>query len=118
MGTQRDKDVERERLEAENADFRRRMEELARRNEELARRVAELERLVKKLGGAAPAERLDQACSMKAEERRQDEKAGAKKRKKQKSSRRGRVTTQKKLDRADRTEIVLPEGFTLDECRL
>ena len=117
MGTPRDKDVERERLEAENADFRRRMDELVRRNEELARRVVELERLVKQLGGAARTERLDQAYSLKAEEQRQAENAGLKKRKRQKSSRRGRVTTREKLDRADRTEIVLPEGFTLDECR-
>ena len=75
MGTPRDKDVERERLPAENADFRRRMkerarrmEERARRNEERARRVAELERWVRELGGAARTERLDQADSMKTEE--------------------------------------------------
>jgi transposase len=118
MGTPRDKDVERERLQAENADFRRRMEGLARRNEELARRVAELERLVRELGGAARTERLDQAYSMKAEEQRQGKTAGSKRRTKQKSSRRGRVITQEKLDRADRTEIVRPEGFTVEECRL
>ena len=125
MGTPRDKDVERARLQAENADFRRRMEELARRNEELsrrneelARRVAELERWVRELGGAARTERLDQAYSMKAEEQRQAEQAGVKKRRKQKSSRRGRVTTQDKLDRAERTEVVRPEGFTVEECRL
>lgn len=118
MGTPRDKDVERERLPAENADFRRRMEELARRNEELARRVAELERWVRELGGAARTERLDQAYSMRAEEQRQGQTAGSKRRQKQKSSRRGRVTTQEKLDRADRTEIVRPEGFTVEECRL
>ena len=32
--------------------------------------------------------------------------------------RRGRITTQDKLDRADRIEVVLPEGFQLGECRL
>ena len=82
--------------------------------------MAELERLVKELGGAAKTERLDEAYSMKAEEQRQDQAAGsnAHRRRKQKSSRRGRVTTQEKLDRADRTEIVLPEGFTVGECRL
>ena len=117
MGTARDKDVERAQLQAENADFRRRMEELARRNEELARRVAELERWVRELGGAARTERLDQAYSMRAEEQRQGQTAGSKRRQKQKSSRRGRVTTQEKLDRADRTEIVRPEGFTVEECR-
>ena len=117
MGTPRDEDVERQRREAENPDLRRRMEELARRNAELARRVAELERLVKKLGGEAPAERLDQADSMKAEEQRQAEKAGAKRRNTQKSARRGRMTTPEKLDRANRTQSVLPEGFTRDQCR-
>ena len=40
MGTQWDKDVELERLRAENADVRR-------RNVELERRVSELERLIK-----------------------------------------------------------------------
>lgn len=67
---------------------------------------------------AARTERLDQAYSMQAEEQRQGQTAGSKRRWKQKSSRRGRVTTQEKLDRADRTEIVLPEGFTVEECRL
>lgn len=109
-------DVERERLRAENAELRRQLEEQTRGHDELARRVAELERLVKELGGAAKTERLDEAYSMKAEEQRQA--AGSKRRWKQKSKRRGRVTTQEKLDRADRVEIVLPEGFTVGECRL
>ena len=47
MGTQRDKDVELERLHAENADVRRRVSELERRNAELERRVSESERLIK-----------------------------------------------------------------------
>lgn len=104
-GTPRDKDVELERLRGENADFRRRNEERSRGNDELVGRVAKLERLVRELGGAARTERLEQAYSMKAEEQRQAEQAGVKKRRKQKSSRRGRVTTQDKLDRA---EVVLP----------
>ena len=70
MGTPRDKDVELERLRGENADFRRRNEELARGNDELVGRVAELERLVRELGGAARTERLHQAYSMKAEKQR------------------------------------------------
>lgn len=111
MGAQRDRDVERERLEAENAGLRRQVEELS-------RRVAELERLIQKLAGESPTERLDQAYSLKAEEQRQAARAGAKRRRKQRSLRRGRVTTQDKLDRADRIEVVLPEGFPLGECRL
>lgn len=83
MGAPQDKDVERERLRVENADFRRRMEELSERNDELARRVAELERLVRELGGAARTARLDRAYSMKAEEQRQGETAGSKRRRRQ-----------------------------------
>ena len=107
MGTQRDKDVELERLRAENADVRR-------RNAELERRVSELERLIKPLGGAAGTERLDAAYSLRPEEQRQAAKAGGK----QRSARRGRMTTQEKLDRAERVEIVLPKGFAIEDCRL
>ena len=100
MGTQRDEDFELERLRAESADVR--------------RRVSELERLIKPLGGAAGTERLDAAYSLRAEEQRQAAKAGGK----QRSARRGRMTTQEKLDRAERVEIVLPEGFAIEDCRL
>ncbi|MCX7406651.1 MAG: hypothetical protein NTZ32_01045 [Planctomycetales bacterium] len=110
MGTQRDKAVELERLRAENADVRR-------RNVELERRVSELERLIKRLGGAAGTERLDAAYSLRAEEQRQAAKVGGKKRRKQRSARRGRMTTEEKLDRAERVEIVLPEGFAIQDCR-
>jgi hypothetical protein len=111
MGTKRGEDVERGRLEAENASLRRRLEELS-------RRVAELEGIIKRLGGEAPTERLDQPYSMKAEEQRQGEQNGSTRRKKQQSERRGRVTTQEKLDRADRTQIVLPDGMAIKDCRL
>jgi hypothetical protein len=113
MSAELEKDVERERLVAENA-------ELRRRNDELSRRVAELETLVKKLGAAGPTPRLDQAYSLKAEEQRQAvaQTGGKKKRKKQKSPRRGRVTTQEKLALAERTETLWPKGFTREECRL
>ena len=111
MGTKRGKDVERARLEAENASLRRRLEELS-------RRVAELEGIIQKLGGAAGTERLDQPYSMKAEEQRQGEQDGSKRRKKQQSERRGRVTTQEKLDRADQIQLVLPDGWAIEDCRL
>jgi len=116
VGTQRDKAVELERLRAENADVRRRVSELERRIAELERRiaelerriaelerrVAELERLIKPLGGAAGTERLGAAYSLRAEEQRQAAKAGGK----QRAARRGRM------------EIVLPEGFAIEDCRL
>ena len=88
MKEEHEKDVERERLAAENA-------ELRRRNEELSRRMTDLETLIKKLGGSVPTKRLDQEYSLKAEEQRQAavQADGKKRRKKQKSARRGRVTT-------------------------
>lgn len=108
-----EKDVERERLAAENQELRRRVEELS-------RRLTELETLIKKLGGSVPTERLDQAYSLKAEEQRQAaaNAGGKNKRKKQKSPRRGRVTTADKLARAERIEAMLPKGFTREECQL
>ena len=113
MSAEHEKDVERERLAAENGELRRRIEELS-------RRLTELETLLKKLGGSVPTERLDQAYSLKAEEQRQAAaQAGAKKkRKKQKSARRGRVPTAEKLALAERIEAILPKGLTQDECQL
>lgn len=113
MSAELEKDVERERLAAENV-------ELRRRNEELSRRLTELETLIKKLGGSVPTERLDQAYSLKAEEQRQAaaQADGKKKRKKQKSARRGRVTTEEKLSLAQRIEAILPKGLAREECRL
>ncbi len=112
MSLELEKDVERERLVAENS-------ELRRQNEALSRRVGELEALLKKLGGSST-QRLDQAYSLKAEEQRQAvaRAGGKKKRKKQKSRRRGRIATQEKLDRAERIEIVLPHGFAREDCEL
>lgn len=115
-GAKRDKDVDGERLVAENAELRRRNAEWSRRNDELSRRVAERKRLMKMLGGEPFTERLDQAHSLRAEERPQAEPEGSGTRKRQRSLRRGRVTTQEKLARADRTPTVLPEGFTLEQC--
>lgn len=124
MSVARDKDVEREVLVAENAQLRRQvaeqarqLDEQARQSVELASQVERLKGLLKKLGGG-PTERLDQAYSLKAEERRQElAKVGAKtQRKKQKSPRRGRISTEEKLKRADRTEIVVPSGWPQELC--
>ena len=59
MSAELEKDVEGERLAAENSELRRQIEDLS-------RRVAELEALLKKLGGSSPTQRLDQAYSLKA----------------------------------------------------
>jgi len=86
-------------------------------NADLKRRIAELE------GSRNPTKRLDQSYSLRAEEQRQRDRAaadsGQKKtgRKRQRSPRRGRLTTQKKIDAADRIELVVPDGFDVAQCR-
>lgn len=74
-----------------------------------------LERL-ERLEGRSPTTRLDESYSLQAEERRQEKQR--KKKRKQKSPRRGRRTTQEKLDQAERREIVCPEGLSPGECKL
>jgi hypothetical protein len=113
MSSELEKDVERERLVAENS-------ELRRQNEDLLRRLAELEALLKQLGIGVPTQRLAEAYSLKAEEQRQAVVAagGKKKCRRQKSRRRGRIATQEKLDRAERSEIVLPPGCARENCEL
>ena len=119
MSAERDKDVERDRLAAENSELSRRNDELSDENEALRRRNQQLEELLKRLG-AGPTERLGQAYSVKAEEQRQANATagGRKRRKKQKSPRRGRISTAEKLARSDRTEIVVPPGCLREACVL
>ena len=116
MSAERDTDVERDRLSTEISDLTLRNEELSDENESLRRRNQQLEALLKRLG-AGPTERLEQAYSLKAEEQRQAN-ATSRGRKKQKSPRRGRISTAEKLKRADRTEIVIPPGWSREACRL
>lgn len=82
-------------------------------NLQLKERIAELE-------GKNPTKRLDTSYSVRAEERRQA-KAKAKKVRKKKTSKKpkrcGRRTTCEKVELADRIEPVLPEGFSIEECR-
>jgi len=61
-----------------------------------------------------PTQRLDEEYSLDAEEKR----SRRKRRRKQKSPRRGRRTTEEKLAEANRSEILLPEGFCKDDCTL
>ncbi|MCH7688309.1 MAG: transposase [Planctomycetes bacterium] len=79
-------------------------------------RIASLEQRVEELSKRCPTTRLDESYSLKAEERRREKHLNRKRR--QKSLRRGRRTTREKLDRAERTEVVCPEGFSVDECKL
>jgi transposase len=80
-------------------------------NQRLKNRVAELE-------GRNPTQRLDQSYSVTAEEKRREQplSTAPKKRHRQKSERRGRRPNQEKIDQADCHELVLPEGFDLQEC--
>lgn len=82
---------------------------------ELRAEVAPLQKRVDELEGKNPTRKLDEAYSVSAEERRR-EALGHKKRKKQKSDRRGHIPTSDKTEDPDRSEIVLPDGFSKDEC--
>jgi len=77
-------------------------------------RIAELE---KKLGGPVTA-KVDEAFSMRAEEKRQEARLKKKKRKPARKKRRGRVSTQEKLKLAQRTETCFPEGVSPHDCQL
>lgn len=85
-----------------------------------AKRIEELESELKELRKKNPTQRLDDAYSVKAEEKRrldaQQAEAGSAKKKKQKSQRRGRITTAEKLAAATQEEDVWPSDFSLSEC--
>lgn len=75
-----------------------------------------LRKRIEEINGRSPATRLDESYSLQAEERRREKRHKQKCR--QKSSQRRRRKTQNKLDQAQRTEVVCPEGFSVDECEL
>jgi len=75
--------------------------------------IEELKEQIKK----NPTERLDEAYSEKAEEKRQADASG--KRKKRKiPKRRGRLSTSEKIARAARTQKVYPDGCDPQDCKL
>ena len=78
------------------------------------RRIEELE---KKAGGPATT-KVDEAFSMRAEEKRQQARHKNKKHKLSKKGRRGRLTTADKLKLAERTEKVFPDGVPEAICHL
>lgn len=87
--------------------------ELAQQQLDVARqRIEELERQVK--GGP----KLDEPFSMRAEEKRQQERQPKKKRRQKRKNKSGRLRTQDKIDRAERTETVYPAGVPESECYL
>lgn len=74
-------------------------------------RIADLE---KRLGDSFA--KVDEPYSLRAEEKRQD--ARGKKKRKQRPGRRGRLSTADKIANAERSEDVLPDGLTKNECQL
>ena len=89
-----------------------RVEAAQQRAEAAEQRCAELEQ---KQGGP-PTTKLDEAYSMRAEEKRQA--AAGKKRKPKRNKRRGRRCTKDKIAAAERTEAVYPDGIPHDQCWL
>lgn len=80
---------------------------------ELQQAQAKIAQLEEEAARKNPTQRLEEEYSLKAEEQRR-----RKRRRKQKSKRRGRRTTASKLAQAERTQIVVPEGFAPEACRL
>lgn len=83
-----------------------------------AKRLEELESELKELRKKNPTQRLNEAYSVKAEEKRREDaqQTGQPKKKKQKSKRRGRISTAEKLAAATQEENVFPAGHSPDEC--
>lgn len=83
-----------------------------------AKRIEELEGELRELRKKNPTQRLDEAYSVKADEKRREEaqQSGKPKKKKQKSKRRGRISTAEKLLAATQEEDVWPAKYSLEEC--
>ena len=75
-----------------------------------------IEELEKKLGGSTT--KLDEAYSMREEEKRQEDRGQKKKRPEKRKKKRGRVKSQDKIDQAERTEQIFPEGVAESDCQL
>lgn len=86
--------------------------------ERQAKRIEELESELKELRKKNPTLRLEEAYSVKAEEKRREDaqQSGKPKKKKQKSKRRGRIATGEKLAAATQEENVCPAEYLLQEC--
>lgn len=95
------------------ADLCEKLEAANQRIQELNQRIENLE----KQGDGTPTAKLDQPFSIRAEEKRQETRR-KKKRKPKPKGRRGRLSTNDKVARAERTESVFPDGVPPDTCRL
>ena len=102
-------------------DVERLIEVIATLQRQLQAAKQRIDELEKKAGGTAPppTAKVDEAFSMRAEEKRQQERdKNNKKRKRSKKARRGRLTTADKLKLAKRTEKVFPDGVPPQDCHL
>jgi transposase len=77
------------------------------------KRIAEFEKQV----GTSATAKVDQPYSMKAEEKRQEARGKKKKRKQKPKGRRGRITSAEKIQQAERSEPVFPEGVPPGDCK-
>lgn len=110
-----EKELGRDELIALVRELREENARLSEQNERLRRQAHNLQQQIDELRKGTPTKRLDQPYSLKAEEQRQAKKQNKPKRK-QKSQRRGRRQTQQKLDQAERAEVLVPEGFAIEQC--
>ncbi len=101
-------------------EMREQIAELSRRNHEQAIQIAEQARRIEELEKRHPTPRLDEAYSMRAEEKRKADadQSGKSKHKRQKSKRRGRISTAEKLSEATMHEDIWPAPHRLEDCRL
>ena len=112
-------DLTKDELIAVILELRERLSVLERRDREQTRRIEEQARRIEELEKRNPTPRLDEAYSMKAEDkRRADAQQGEKPvRRKQKSARRGRISSAEKLALATLHQDIWPVEHRLDECR-
>ena len=80
-------------------------------------RIAELEKELNAATNGPTTAKVDEAYSMRAEEKRQEQRS-KKKRRRQRKGRRGRLTTAGKVALAERTEDVFPDGIAKNDCKL
>ena len=98
---------------------RERLAVLERRDREQTKRIEEQARRIEELEKRNPTPRLDEAYSMRAEEKRLSDAQQGKKpgRRRQKSARRGRISTAEKLALTTVHQDIWPGENRLDECR-
>lgn len=90
---------------------------LQRRLQAANEEIAELKKQLNAATGGSATAKVEEAFSMRAEEKRQEQRSKKKRRGKRKG-RRGRLTTAGKVALAERTEDVFPDGVAKNDCTL